>query len=237
MLPICYESGLIGGHPAEAAQLVSLATEAFIKDALSTIFGRVQSNPPGSGGGGALGAGPLPAMAMPAAWTTSPDWIRTHKYKQQVAREEQAAARGELARDEHDLLPTEARAANEWEPLGMADLRLALELGDFGLAQFPAMRAAIVHGYHEGELEDWNDYSFVPGAVVDGGQAKRSTGGGVGGGGGGGVAALAADTGSEMDVDGTDEAAAWEGPVDGWDLDAEAGGLDNMLDSCLAAAS
>jgi transcriptional coactivator HFI1/ADA1 len=149
MLPFCYEAGLAAGHAPDAAQFMSIATETFIKEVLSSIFSRTRSNPPGDSGN--AGFGP------------SNTWIQTHKYRRQLAREEEAFQRGEVTRDKTGLLPVEAKAAGERGPLGIADLRLALEMGDCGLANFPIISNSVIYDYREGELENWDDYTYVDG--------------------------------------------------------------------------
>ena len=149
MLPFCYEAGLASGHTADAAQFMSIATETFIKEVMSTMFSRTRSNAPGDSGN--AGFGP------------SNNWIQTQKYRRQLAREEEAFQRGEVTRDKTGLLPVEAKAAAERGPLGIADLRLALEMGDCGLAKFPIISKSVVYGFREGELENWDDYTFVDG--------------------------------------------------------------------------
>jgi transcriptional coactivator HFI1/ADA1 len=149
MLPFCYEAGLASGHAPDAAPFMAIATETFIKEVLSSIFSRTRSNAPGDSGN--AGFGP------------SNNWIQTHKYRRQLAREEEAFQRGEVARDKTGLLPVEARAASERGPLGMADLRLALEMGDCGLANFPVITRSVIYGYREGELESYDEYTFVDG--------------------------------------------------------------------------
>ncbi|KAK3377845.1 transcriptional regulator of RNA polII, SAGA, subunit-domain-containing protein [Podospora didyma] len=147
MLPFCYEAGLTSGHVSDAAQFMSLATETYIKEVLSTIFSRTRSNGPGDSGNAGFGPGS--------------GWVQTHKYRRQLAREEEAAARGEVTRDKSGLLPVEAKAAGERGPLGMSDLRLAVEMGDCGLANFPIVSKSVVYSYREGELENWDDYTFI----------------------------------------------------------------------------
>ncbi|KAL2206041.1 hypothetical protein CC79DRAFT_839763 [Sarocladium strictum] len=147
MLPMCYEAGLSNGHISDAPQLMSIATEIFIKEALSQVFSRTRSNAPGDSGN--AGFGP-----------NIPTWIQTRKYKKQLRQEEAAAQRGELLRDKSGLLPVEYKAASERAPLGMADLRLALDMADVGLAQFPIITSQVLYGYREGELESWDDYTW-----------------------------------------------------------------------------
>lgn len=149
MLPFCYEAGLVSGHSQEAAQLMMVATETYMKDILSTVFSRTRSNAPGASGGTGLNVG-----------TT---WIQTHAYKKQLATEEAASRRGEITRDKGGLLPVEAKAASDRGPLGLSDMALAMELADIGTSNFPAISTAITNDYHEGELENWDDYTWLPG--------------------------------------------------------------------------
>jgi transcriptional coactivator HFI1/ADA1 len=149
MLPISYEAGLVGGHAPDVAQFMTVATETFIKEFLSTVFGRTRSNGPGDSGSAGFGAGA--------------GWIQTHKYRRQLRKEEVALSKGELSRDKSGLLPIEAKAASERPPLGMADLRLALEIGDCGISSFPVIRQSVLHTYRDGELDYYDNYTYVPG--------------------------------------------------------------------------
>jgi transcriptional coactivator HFI1/ADA1 len=222
MLPFCYEAGLASGHAPDAAQFMSIATETFIKEALSSIFSRTRSNPPGDSGN--AGFGP------------SNNWIQTHKYRRQLAREEAAFQRGEVTRDKTGLLPVEAKAASERGPLGIADLRLALEMGDCGLANFPIISTSVIYGYREGELENWDDYTYVDGRdrITDvEGDVEMGGVNGSGSGNGNGTTAKGAEPlpngighGDQMDIDND---MWWEGGDMG-----DGNLLDGVLDSCLA---
>ncbi|KAA8569354.1 hypothetical protein EYC84_001004 [Monilinia fructicola] len=112
---------------------------------LSSIFSKTRSNGPGSTGSAGTGGGS--------------SWVQTHKYRRQLEREEEASLRNEVLRDKNGLLPAEARAASERGPLGMADVRTALEIADCGLGQMPVVVQQIMFGYQEGELENWNEFS------------------------------------------------------------------------------
>ncbi|KAI1270457.1 transcriptional regulator of RNA polII, SAGA, subunit-domain-containing protein [Xylariaceae sp. FL1019] len=149
MLPIAYESGLTGGHAADVAQFMTVATESFTKEFLAQVFSRTRSNGPGDSGSAGFGAGT--------------GWIQTHRYRRQLRKEEMAASRGELSRDKSGLLPIEAKAASDRPPLNMADLRLALEIGDCGISSFPIVRKTVLHAHREGELEHYHNYSYLPG--------------------------------------------------------------------------
>ncbi|CAL3967546.1 hypothetical protein PZA11_003817 [Diplocarpon coronariae] len=209
MLPICYESGLVAGHVPDAAHFMSTATETFIKEVLSSVFSKTRSNGPGASGSAGTGGGS--------------SWVQTHRYRAQLQREEESSMRGELQRDKSGLLPIEAKAASERAPLGMADVRTALELGDCGLGQMPVVVQQIMMGYREGEVESWNDCSWpdthprVVGEDVDfdiemGGMNGSSANG----------------HGYEMDVDDW----GWEGG----EVEDKVS-LDSLLDSCLQIAS
>jgi transcriptional coactivator HFI1/ADA1 len=212
MLPICYETGLVSGHVPDAAHFMSVATETFIKEVLSSIFSRTRSNGPGASGSAGTGGGAT--------------WVQTHKYRTQLEREEEACLRGEIQRDKSGLLPIEAKAASERGPLGMADVRTALELGDCGLGQMPVVVQQIMLGYREGEVEAWDDYSWpepyvrVVGEDVD---ADVEMGGVNGVYGINGVNGHAPDDSDDY---------GWEGA----DPDDKLA-LDSLLDSCLAIGS
>ncbi|KAK3681469.1 transcriptional regulator of RNA polII, SAGA, subunit-domain-containing protein [Podospora appendiculata] len=211
MLPFCYDAGLVSGHAAEAAQFMSIATETYIKEVLSSIFSRTRCNGPGDSGN--AGFGPNGA------------WVQTHKYHRQLAREEEAFTRGEVTRDKSGLLPIEAKAASERGPLGMADLRIALEMGDCGLSNFPVIAESLIFNYREGELENWDDYTWVDG------RDRRTDGEDVEMGGVNGTKAETLPNGinhhdDPMDID---NEMWWEGADDN-----DGDFLDGVLDSCLA---
>ncbi|KUI72865.1 Transcriptional coactivator HFI1/ADA1 [Cytospora mali] len=148
MLPYCYEAGLESAAP-DTAQLVSQATESFIKEVLASVFSRTRSNGPGDSGSAGFGTGS--------------GWVQTYKYKRQLSQEEDAALRGEVTRDKSGLLPIESKAAGERGPLGIADLHLALDLADCGMSQFPVVVRSLLNGYRDGELENLNDHAYLDG--------------------------------------------------------------------------
>ncbi|KAL7785548.1 transcriptional regulator of RNA polII, SAGA, subunit domain-containing protein [Trichoderma ceciliae] len=207
MLPFCYEAGLVNGHASDAPQLMSVATETFIKEVLTQVFSRTRSNGPGDSASAGYGIG-----------TT---WIQTHKYRRQLHREEDAAQRGEITRDKAGLLPVESKAASERGPLGIADVRVALEMADSGISQFPIVTAQILYGYRDGELEHWKDYTWANGEPPAQRVEELMTNG---------DAELAKGALSDaMDID---NEIWWEG-AENPDMDM----LDNVLDSCLAVGS
>ncbi|KFA77602.1 hypothetical protein S40288_08410 [Stachybotrys chartarum IBT 40288] len=211
MLPFCFESGLTGGHSTDAPHLLSVATEIFIKDVLTQIFSRTRSNGPGDSGA--------------AGFSIGTNWVQTRQYRRQLSREEEAAQRGELTRDKSGMLPIEAKAASERGPLGMADFRIALEVADVGLARFPILMTQVIYGYREGELENWEDYTWANGQEPDR-QAYDVQTGGLNG---GEVHELANGSTDVMDIDND---MSWDG-AGSQDMDM----LDGLLDSCLAVGS
>ncbi|GAP89500.1 putative transcriptional co-activator [Rosellinia necatrix] len=149
MLPISYAAGLSGGHAPDVAQFMTVASETYVKEFLSTVFNRTRSNGPGDSGSAGFGAGI--------------GWVQTYKYRRQLRKEEASLKSGELSRDKSGLLPIEAKAASERPPLGMADLRLAIEIGDCGISSLPTVRQSVLHTYRDGELDHYSNYTYVPG--------------------------------------------------------------------------
>ena len=134
MVPICYEESLPNGCAPLCANFMATATEQFIKEVLSTVYKRTRSNMPGG----------------------SVNSILTHRFKKQLRKEEEAAGRGELVRAPGSgLLPVEVKEAAARKPLGMHDLRFALELGDCGLGQFPVIVGKVMNGNPEGQWEEY----------------------------------------------------------------------------------
>lgn len=211
MLPLCYQSGLHGGHAPDAAQFMTVAAETAIKEFLATVFSRTKSNGPGDSGSAGFGSG------------TS--WIQTHKYRRQLRREEGALSKGELSRDKSGLLPIEAKAASERTALSMADLRLALEIGDCGINTMPILRKTVINNYRDGELEKYNSYSYLHGISPK----KRSYDDFVTGGVNGARPRQLTNGGAHPDVMEIDEEPTWEGAES-----TDTSRLDNVLDTCLA---
>lgn len=210
MLPSCYEAGLTNGHVSDAPHLMSVAAEIFIKEILTQIFSRTRSNGPGDSGSAGFGIGTA--------------WVQTHKYRSQLSYEEEAAQRGEIGRDKIGMLPVEAKAASERGPLGMADVRIALEMADSSVTRYPIVATQILFGYREGELENWEDYTWANDnepsrieelhpAVMNGGEVRELQNG----------------HSDAMDVD----TEMWWDGADNGDMDM----IDGVLDSCLAVGS
>lgn len=140
MVPICYEESLVGGCATSCASFLATATEHFIKETLSSIYSRTRSNMPGG----------------------SVNGVMTHRYKRNLRREEEAFEKGDLVRAPvTGLLPVEMKESANRKPLGTHDLRLALELGDCGLGQFPMVVGKVMNGYREGELEAYQARSVA----------------------------------------------------------------------------
>lgn len=132
MVPICYEESIASGAGLPCAEFMALATETFVKEVLSVVFSRTRSNGP---------SGTINGMV-------------TRNYRQELEHEELAYTRGEIAKDSATgLLPVEAKQASTRKPLGVRDLRLALELGNGFLGHMPLIMDQIMGGYFEDELE------------------------------------------------------------------------------------
>ncbi|KAF2730871.1 hypothetical protein EJ04DRAFT_472907 [Polyplosphaeria fusca] len=119
MLPICYEYGLPSGHTPDCPSYMNVATETFIKEALTNFFSRANSNGPG--------------------------YVRTAEYKRRTEAEERKVDRGELQRTTGGLLPSELEEQRKRQPLCMEDLKVALELGDQYLGQVPMIAGHLMH--------------------------------------------------------------------------------------------
>lgn len=119
LLPICYEFGLPQGHTADCPDFLNIATETYIKEALTNLLGKVSSNGPG--------------------------YVRTGAFKKKVAREERLVERGELQRGPGGGLPIELEERRKRKLLCTEDLRLALELGDSYLGQTPLVAGSITN--------------------------------------------------------------------------------------------
>jgi transcriptional coactivator HFI1/ADA1 len=130
MTPICYEEAIPSGTTPPCAELVSAATETFVKDTLAIIFARTRSNGPAVNGG-----------------------IMTRKYRKQLQAEEEGWLRGEVEKNTgNGLLPIEVKEAQGRRPLGMADLRLAMQVGGGSLlGGMPLVAERVADGWVETE--------------------------------------------------------------------------------------
>ena len=136
MVPICYEESLPHGCAAACASFMATATEQFIKEVLSSVYNRTRSNMPGG----------------------SVNSILTHRFKKQLQGEEDGFSRGEVSRvSGTGLLPIEVKEASTRQALGMHDLKLAMDVGDVGLGQFPLTMAKVMHAYDEGQYESYQE--------------------------------------------------------------------------------
>lgn len=197
MVPICYEESVVSGAGFPCAEFMALATETFVKEVLSAIFARTRSNGP---------SGTINGMM-------------TRNYRQELEREELAYTRGEITKDSATgLLPIEAKEASTRRPLGVRDLRLALELGGGFLGHMPLIVDQIMGGYLEDELETEAQDRVVEGVGV-------------------GVEEVVHDEpklppADEMDIDEEEVPLEWEGATL-----ADRGQLGALLDECLSMAS
>ena len=136
MVPICYEQSLPNGPSAACAEFMATATEQYVKSVVGSVLAKTRSNLAG------------------AAGSIS---ITTHRYRQQLDREENMLSKGEMSRGmASNLLPAEAKEAASRRPLGMGDFRIALDVGgDCGMGQMPTIVENIMGGWQEGVLEGW----------------------------------------------------------------------------------
>ncbi|KAF1916303.1 transcriptional regulator of RNA polII, SAGA, subunit-domain-containing protein [Ampelomyces quisqualis] len=116
LLPTCYEFGLPQGHAPDCAELLNIATETFIKEALGSLLGKICTN--GNG------------------------FVRTGAFKKRLAKEERMKERGDFVGVGIGAEETERRRRRM---LCTEDLKLALRLGDGYLGQTPLIAGAIVH--------------------------------------------------------------------------------------------
>ncbi|KAI9854695.1 MAG: transcriptional coactivator hfi1/ADA1 [Vezdaea acicularis] len=181
IVPICYEEGVVSGPSLTVPHFLSVATSTYIKEVLSSVFSRTRSN--------------------------GPNYISTNKYKRQLEREEELWLREEIARSSGGLLPVEQKAAAERDPLAMADMRIAVEMGEPWLGSMPLTVHNIITSYLgdddtlEGEANDER---------ANGTERKNS------------------DIRME-NSDASDSAYGWEGGAQ-----ADRDMLDSLLDDCLA---
>ena len=197
MVPICYEESVAAGANQTCAELVAISTESYVKDFLAQIFDRTRSNGPkydnGAGGG-----------------------VFTGGYKRQLEREEEDFKAGKVQKNrENGLLPVEAREAIARRPIGMADMKVASNLGRGLWNGMPLIGSRIVEAALEDELEDWKrDRDAEQDWYA---HAKMY------------AAANGTDDTADEPMDLDDEEYGWEG-VGGTDREA----LGSLLEDCLA---
>ncbi|KAF7175333.1 hypothetical protein CNMCM7691_007924 [Aspergillus felis] len=193
MIPICYEESVVSGAGFPCAEFMAIATETFVKEVLSVVFSRTRCNGP---------SGTINGMMM-------------RKYRQQLELEELAYTRGEIVKDSATgLLPVEAKEARIRKPLGVRDLRLALEIGGGVLSHMPLIVDHIMGGYFEDELE--TDKQDQLDEVAD--TADNDT--------------RPIQFTDEMDVEDDAELLDWEGAAA-----VDRAQLGSLLDECLSLAS
>ena len=134
MIPICYSESLSNGAATSCAGFMASATEQFIKELLSSIYCRTRSNMPGG----------------------SVNSVQTHRFKSQLQIEEDQFSRHEIMKvPGTGLFPVEAKEASTRPGLAMHDLKVAFDVGDILLGQFPLVGSKIMSSYAEGEYEDY----------------------------------------------------------------------------------
>jgi transcriptional coactivator HFI1/ADA1 len=118
MIPLCYQEGLAGGAGTNAADLVTVAAEMFVKQMLTDSFRRTRAN--------------------------GVNYIQTAGFKRKLAREEGQLGRGAIKRDGFGLLPAEQEVERHRAPFGMEDLRFSLSLGGNYMVQNKLLTARII---------------------------------------------------------------------------------------------
>ena len=124
--PMCYEEGLTGGAAQGAlqacAELMEQATEVYLKEMIGEIYAHTRSNGEGC--------------------------VQTNRFKRQYRKEEDDADRAIVQRTPAGFLPVEMEVQAKREPLGMEDVRLAIQLADTYMRQDPFLRQnAVLHRY------------------------------------------------------------------------------------------
>lgn len=207
LLPSCYEFGLPQGHTPDCPDLMNLATETYIKEALASLLAKVAAN----------GAG----------------YVRTGAFKKRVEREERVAERGDAIRDAKGELPVEQEERRKRKLLCMEDLRLALQLGDSYLGQTPIIAGHITNStfLDVPGIEDIyptlkKEKSRTNGAINGIGQDKSGLSQWLGE----GISVVFKPDAEvdKMQVDGDDDMANWMGGSVG-----DVGELDGALDDVL----
>lgn len=142
MLPICYEEALPNGCAPSCADFMATATEHFLKEVIGELTSRTRSNIIAGGVGGGT--------------------VLTKKYKKQLQRETLMFESGKLQKAPmSNLLPVEAREAQQRRALSVGDMRVALELGARSLGQMPEIVSGVIGGYPEGVLEGWGRHEYL----------------------------------------------------------------------------
>jgi len=118
----------VAGATSGCADLLAVAVEAYMKELLADIYSRVRSN--------------------------GVNYVQTAAWRRKYRREDELAERKELKRNAVGLLPCEADVGREKRPLGLMDLRLALETGNTYLSQVRLVSDRIVVGEHVDDEED-----------------------------------------------------------------------------------
>ena len=137
MVPTCYECSLTNGCAPSCADLLSSATEQFVKEVMSNVMLKTRSNIAGSRSGDGVG-------------------IITSRFRKLLGREEEAAEKGEVARSEGvGLLPCELEERKFRKGIGIGDLRFAEEIGGVGIGSMLPLVRGVMEDYQEGVLERW----------------------------------------------------------------------------------
>jgi transcriptional coactivator HFI1/ADA1 len=136
MIPICYEESVASGSTMPCAELVTAATEIYVKDLLSSIFNRTRANGPKYDNGAAGG-------------------VATAAYLRQLEREEHDFRNGKIQRArDSGLLPVENREACARRPIGITDLKVASGVGRGLWNGMPLIGSRVAEAAYENEFDD-----------------------------------------------------------------------------------
>ena len=141
MLPICYEESIPAGTTIQCAELVATGAEIYLKNMLHDFFNRVRVN--GQRYENGVAGGPF-----------------TARYRKQLLREEADVKSGKLSRTRDDeLLPVEAKEAQNRRPLGMADIKLANRVGPNLFNAMPLLNVNVIESPFD---EVWDEQYSQP---------------------------------------------------------------------------
>ena len=154
MIPICYEESVASGSSMPCAELVTAASEIFVKDLLSSIFNRTRANGPRYDNGAAGG-------------------VSTAAYMRQQEREDHDFRNGKLQKAlDSGLLPIEHREASARRPIGITDLKVASGVGRGLWNGMPLIGSRVAEAAYENEFDD---AAAAAAAVEEKTRAEEST--------------------------------------------------------------
>lgn len=147
MVPICYEESLPNGCSFECAEFMSTALDFFMKAVVTSISTRISRS--------ASAVSSTSSVAVAPAQTTNANGL--------------GAVPAVPAKR-----PSDAGKKPTRRPLGLEDMRTAIEIGGWGeLGSMPSIVQGIKEQYAEGVLEGWAYPSPSPSASPSGDEVER----------------------------------------------------------------